>query len=213
MRDEKKARVDKNTESRMRNAERGGLLEKGSANRTAKNLKKMEKQRQLSRESERKRGIVAPAGVPVDMKGASAPAKRGKPSTQLALEATQVSTASLGRFDKMREGEPERRLDKTSGKKRKALVSDGGSSASKKKNGGMSVEADKSRDILSRVMNGSKEKERDVRKGKFAKGETAYDYEFSDGLGASTFKKKKVSSMLGVWFEIVICVFLVAGAY
>ena len=29
------------------------------------------------------------------------------------------------------------------------------------------------------------------RKGQFAKGETAYDYDFDDGLGPSTFHKKK----------------------
>jgi hypothetical protein len=41
-------------------------------------------------------------------------------------------------------------------------------------------------------MNGStKEKDRDVKKGRYAKGETAYDYDFDDGLGAGSFKKKK----------------------
>ena len=57
-------------------------------------------------------------------------------------------------------------------------------------------EAQKSADILHRVMNGSlsKEKERDVKKGKYARGETAYDYDYDDGLGAGSFKKKKVSA-------------------
>lgn len=193
LREEKKGRINKNTESRMRNAERSGLLEKGSANRMAKNLKKMDKQRQLSRDNEKQIGLVAPVGVPVDMIDSGdgrSNAKRGKPSIQLALKATQVSTASLGKFDKMREGEPERQLGKSSGKKRKQLVSDGSHS---KKKAAVSTEAQKSREILSKVMNGSKEKERDARKGKYAKGETAYDYEFDDGLGAGTFKKKKVS--------------------
>ena len=60
----------------------------------------------------------------------------------------------------------------------------------------MQSEAQKSADILHRVMNGSlsKEKERDVKKGKYARGETAYDYDYDDGLGAGSFKKKKVSS-------------------
>ncbi|KAL3775024.1 hypothetical protein HJC23_002691 [Cyclotella cryptica] len=196
LREEKKGRINKNTESRMRNAERSGLLEKGGANRMAKNLKKMEKKRQLSRENERQNGLVAPVGVPVDMiqsgEGENN-AKRGKPSIQHALKATQVSTASLGRFDKMREGEPERQLDKH-GKKRKQLVTDGSNA---KKKAAISIEAQKSREILSKVMNGSKEKEKDVRKGKYATGETAYDYEFDDGLGSGTFKKKKGRAGVG----------------
>ena len=40
-------------------------------------------------------------------------------------------------------------------------------------------------------MNGSKQKDCDVKKGKYAKGETAYDYDFDDGLGSGSFKKKK----------------------
>lgn len=164
----------------MKNAESAGLLEKGSANRMAKQLKKMEKQLVLSREQERKQGIVAPVGVPTDM---TKDGKRGKPSIQLALKATQVSTASLGKFDKMREGEPERKLEKLS-KKRKLLLE-------------KSAEQQKSRDILSKVMNGSKEKERDVKKGKYAHGETAYDYEFDDGLGSGSFRKKKGRAGVG----------------
>jgi len=185
LREEKKNRVGKNTVNRMKNAEQAGLLEKGSANRQLKQMKKMEKQRVLSREQERKQGIIAPVGVPVDM--ASKDGKRGKPSITLALQATQVSTASLGKFDKMREGEPERNLEKQQRlKKRKAATLLD-----------KSVEQQKSRSILDKVMNGSKEKEKDVRKGKYAKGETAYDYEFDDGLGAGSFRKKKGRAGVG----------------
>lgn len=162
----------------MKNAEHAGLLDKGSANKLTKQLQKTEKQRALSRQHEQSLGILAPAGVPVDMMK-STNGKRGKPSIALALKATQVSTASLGKFDKMREGEPERHLEKTA-KKRKLLEKSG--------------ELEKTRDILNKVMNGSKEKERDVRKGKYAKGETGYDYDFDDGLGAGSFRKKKVST-------------------
>jgi regulator of ribosome biosynthesis len=179
LRDEKKARIHKNTASRMKNAEHAGLLDKGSANKLTKQLQKTEKQRALSRQHEQSLGILAPAGVPVDMMK-STNGKRGKPSIALALKATQVSTASLGKFDKMREGEPERHLEKTA-KKRKLLDKSG--------------ELEKTRDILNKVMNGSKEKERDVRKGKYAKGETGYDYDFDDGLGAGSFRKKKVSPL------------------
>jgi regulator of ribosome biosynthesis len=188
LREEKKSRVSKNTESRMRNAERAGNLEKGSANRMLKNMKKQEKQKVLMRQKERERGLVAPVGVPVDLNsgGAEKRAQRGKPSTQLALKATQVSTASLGRFDKQIEGEPERQLKKNT-KKRKLDPSTTGNTNKKF----LQTEAQKSQDILSKVMNGSKQKDRDVKKGKYAKGETAYDYDFDDGLGAGSFKKKK----------------------
>ena len=55
-----------------------------------------------------------------------------------------------------------------------------------------SSEGQKSMKILNAVMNGGGvEKEKAIRKGKYAKGETAYDYEYDDGLGASSFKKKK----------------------
>ncbi len=175
----------------MRNAERAGLLEKGSANRHVKSLKKMEKQREVQREHERKNGLVAPVGVPTDL---TQGAKRGKPSTQLALRATQVSTASLGKFDKMREGEPERHLQKNVNRKKRKL--DEGSKGGNTDKKVLMTEAQKSQDILHRVMNGSKEKERDTKKGKYAKGETAYDYDYDDGLGAGSFRKKKVGSCL-----------------
>ena len=199
IRDERKERVGKNVESRMRNAERAGVLERGSANRLVKGNKRLEKQRDVSRERDGKGGgggggSTVPAGVPLDFKS---DAKRGKSLTQLALRATQVSTASLGKFDKLREGEPERKLSKVvhGNKKRKQsqLEGDGGGGTNKKF---MQSEAKKSVDILNKVMDGgssSKERERDVRKGRYAKGETAYDYEFDDGLGAGSFRKKKVS--------------------
>jgi len=169
----------------MRNAERSGQLTKGSANQMVKNQKRLEEQRELTRESERKNGITAPAGVPTDF---GTNQQRGKSSTQLALKATQTSTASLGKFDKMLEGEPERK--KLLVKKRKV---DGEGTNSRF----ISSEAEKSNAILSRVMNGSKEKERDVKRGRYAKGETGYDYDFNDGLGAGSFKKKKGRAGMG----------------
>jgi hypothetical protein len=187
----------------MRNAEHAGSLEKGSANKFAKNNDRLTKQRVIAKEKDRRRGLVAPVGIPVDMVKTSsssptAAKQRGKPSTQLALKATQVSTASLGRFDKQREGEPEKQFSKSiQGKKRKNLettaTSGGGGGTNKKF---LQSEAQKSVDILQRVMNGSlsKEKERDVKRGKYARGETAYDYDYDDGLGAGSFKKKKVSA-------------------
>ena len=55
-----------------------------------------------------------------------------------------------------------------------------------------STEADRSMKLLKAVVDGGgAEKERARKKGKLAKGETAYDYDFDDGLGPSTFRKKK----------------------
>ena len=196
LREEKKGRVTKNTEARMRNAEREGLLDKGTSNRHAKNLKKQDKQRELMRENERKHGLVAPVGVPVDMnvnkEKAGGTEMRGKPSLNLALRATQASTASLGKFDKMREGEPERQFQKNINSKKRKLMLDGSSRGGNTDKKVLLTEAQKGQDILQKVMNGSKEKEKDVKKGKYARGETAYDYDFDDGLGAGSFKKKKV---------------------
>ncbi len=46
--------------------------------------------------------------------------------------------------------------------------------------------------VLDAVMNeGGKERDLSTRKGILAKGETAYVYDFDDGLGPLTFKKKK----------------------
>ena len=46
--------------------------------------------------------------------------------------------------------------------------------------------------ILNAVMNGGMARQKAIQKGQLASGETAYDYEYNDGLGASTFRKKKV---------------------
>jgi hypothetical protein len=122
---------------------------------------------------------VRPAGLPIDLaKGL----KRGKELTKAALVATQRLTASLGKFDEMREGEPDRKKAKE-GKKRKF---EGATDSAVVNN-----EVTKNMKVLEKVMSGGKEKDRDIRKGKLAKGETGHDYDFDDGLGPSSFKKKK----------------------
>ena len=100
-----------------------------------------------------------------------------------ALSAVQKSTASLGKFDKMLEGEPERKRILTSPKKRKFQ--------NPTDKNVLKTEGQSSMKILDAVMKrGGVAKA--IRKGQLAKGETAYDFEFNDGLGASSFKKKKV---------------------
>jgi regulator of ribosome biosynthesis len=183
LRDAKKARVDKNIASRMKNEERAGNLAKGETNRV---IKGKEKAYKAGKEGGRMDNL--PAGVPVDLKDGNSAADstklRGKSSTISALTAVQRSTASLGKFDKMREGEPERKKTLTKMKKRKY------ESATDKKV--ISTEGEKSMKILKAVIDGGgAAKEKAIRKGQLARGETAYDYDYDDGLGASSFRKKK----------------------
>lgn len=185
MRDEKRSRVEKNTVNRMRNEEKAGNLPKGAANRTMKNV---EKNRKAGR-AERDANKPIPVGVPVDLKALKGSTeinslKRGRENTQKALLATQRSTASLGKFDAMRQGEPERKKTLAGLKKRRF------ESATDKKV--VATEADRGMKVLNAVINGGgKARDKAKRKGALAKGETAYDYEFNDGLGASSFRKKK----------------------
>ena len=182
IREAKRSRVDKNMESRMKNEERAGNLAKGATNRA---MKGREKAYTAGKEAGKKdvENTTLPVGVPVDMKE-SGGKLRGKSSTLAALTAVQRSTASLGKFDKMREGEPERKKTLSKMKKRKF------ESATDKKV--ISSEGETSMKILNAVMNGGGvAKEKAIRKGQLSKGETAYDYEYNDGLGASSFRKKK----------------------
>jgi regulator of ribosome biosynthesis len=186
-REAKRSRVDKNVEQHLRNEERSGGLAKGTSNRM---LKSMAASRKAGKQGG---GLDLPVGVPVDLKpggkkGNSDVAlgtesrQRGKTSTMAALLATQRSTASLGKFDKMREGEPERKKALAAAKKRKF------ESPTDKKV--MATEAERSLKLL-KSLSGGAAKEKDRKKGRLATGETAYDYDFDDGLGASTFRKKK----------------------
>ena len=181
-RDAKRMKLDKQLENTMRNRERSGLMSKGTTTRFMKNKKLAYEQGKDGH----KRGNTVPSGIPVDLRPGRAntdvtnPMKRGKQLTQLALKATQRSTASLGKFDKVREGEPEKKHPIRKRKfdpvvDRKVIQN----------------ESQKSMKVLERVMNGGKQKDKDVRKGKYATGETAYDYDYNDGLGPSSFKKKK----------------------
>lgn len=183
VRDAKRSRTEKNLENRMKNQERVGNLAKGTTNRV---LKGREKSRSAGKAGgNMDRDTVLPTGVPVDLKSDSGDVKlRGKASTSAALQAVQRSTASLGKFDKMREGEPERKKTLSKVKKRKF------ESPTDKKV--ITSEGEKSMKILGAVLNGGGvAKQKAIRKGQFAKGETAYDYEYNDGLDASSFKKKK----------------------
>ena len=101
-----------------------------------------------------------------------------------ALLATQRSTASLGKFDKMRQDEPERaKAFSKAAKKRKF------ESATDKTV--MAQESERSMKLLQSLGGGAVAKEKARKKGRLATGETAYDYDYEDGLGASTFRKKK----------------------
>lgn len=183
--------MDKNVEKRMRNVERSGGLSKGVAARTMKQINKTRESGRAGGENDK----TIPIGVPVDLKPsgrkgnsealASAVTKlRGKESTQAALRASQRSTASMGTFDQQREGEPERKARKIKKKSDKPVAA--------------KTELDQSMKVLKAIASGGGvEREKLKRKGKLAHGETAYDYEFNDGLGESTFKKKKGRAGMG----------------
>jgi hypothetical protein len=85
----------------------------------------------------------------------------------------------LGKFDKMLEGEPER---KAPIRKRKFDVATAPSTA---------MEVSKGMKVLQSVLNGGPKRDKAKRDGSLAKGETPYDYDFDDGLGPGSFKKKK----------------------
>jgi regulator of ribosome biosynthesis len=184
-REAKRTRVNKNTESRMRNEERAGNMSKGT---TTRSLKSKEKTREAGRAGGGAK--ILPSGVPVDLRSARggdeklSAAQRGKTSITAALAATQRSTASLGKFDKTREGEPEKKKAVTSVKKRKLETSTDRKVVATEGERGMKV-------LKSVIDGGGVAKEKMRKKGQLAKGETAYDYDFDDGLGASSFRKKK----------------------
>ena len=183
-RDAKKDRLEKNTLNRLRNAERSQLVDKGIARRT---IKAQKKAREMGREGGKLDTFTnTPAGLPIDMEKK----QRGKALTKAALLATQRSTASMGKFDKMREGEPERKKAMSGLKKRKF---ESGTSQNVVKS-----EAKRSIKVLNSVLNGSdRAKDRAIRRGDFSKGETAYDYDYNDGLGSSSYKKKKGRAGIG----------------
>jgi regulator of ribosome biosynthesis len=177
-REAKRARVEKNVEAKLRNQERAGAIPRGTATKVMKN-------RQISHESgkhtiKQEMSVMVPSGVPVDLKGK---VQRGKELTKAALAATQRSTASLGKFDKMLADEPERK----SGIRRRKFESSTSKTVTEK-------EAGRGMKILQNVLAGgagSSQYEKDRRSGKLARGETAYDYDYNDGLGDQGYKKKK----------------------
>eukprot|EP00934_Nitzschia_sp_Nitz4_P007587 Nitzschia sp. Nitz4//scaffold413_size9536//1760//3250//NITZ4_009094-RA/size9536-augustus-gene-0.18-mRNA-1//-1//CDS//3329551334//7577//frame0 len=195
IRDAKRARTERNMENRMKNEERAGNIAKGMTNKVLKGREKTRKEGKLGGNADRDN--VLPTGVPVDLtsgdgaqSGESTQKLRGKASTVSALEAVQRSTASLGKFDKMREGEPERKKTLSKLKKRKY---ESGTDTKV-----VNSESQKSMKILNAVINGGGvAKEKAIRKGQLAKGETAYDYDYNDGLDAANFKKKKGRAGMG----------------
>ena len=210
----KRAKTEKNVSQRLRNLERSGDLPGGTARRT---IKDRAEKRAVGIEGNRT-GNAVPAGIAIDLKdtaggrkalgqaaaaNAKAAAKaggnggkalqRGKELTMNALKMAARSTASLGKFDEMRSGEPARR--KTLEEKRKGakdLVVD--SSTGGGVNGGNGqTEKARSLKILQMVLTGSAKKDKAKKAGKagsLAKGETGYDYDYDDGKSAD-FKKKK----------------------
>lgn len=192
VRDSKRTRVDKNREQRMKNLERAGDLTKGSTNRLLKSALRTRNAGKVGGILDREN--ILPTGVPVDIGRAmdlkdkttsGRGLKRGKESTVKALLATQRSTASLGKFDKMREGEPERKKSEMKALKKRKV------SGNATDHSFITSEHERSMKLLKTVVEGGAKKEKDRKKGHLATGETAYDYDYDDGLGPSSFRKKK----------------------
>lgn len=147
---EKRARLEKNWKAQANNLKQGrGKQQVGTA-------------------------AIAPAGIPVELMNTSDPKakQRGKEGVKKTLEKVQFSTASMGKFDKMRDGESERKI---TGKRNKFLPLTGAENTEKER----SMTALKQ--VLGREENAGK-----------AKGVAHDDDEDGDGSG----KRKKVCRVL-----------------
>jgi regulator of ribosome biosynthesis len=184
-RDAKKDRVNKNEQNKMKNAEKAGDLDRGTTRRIMKAKAKDRADGRAGGRLDMKNFENVPSGIPMDM----ADKQRGKDKTKLALLATQRSTASMGKFDQMRDSEPERRKAMAGLKKRKF---ESGTSKEVVK-----TEAKKSMKVLENVITGGgRAKERAIRRGEHARGETGHDYDYNDG-GYAGYKKKKGRAGIG----------------
>jgi len=183
-RDAKKERVEKNVITRMRNEERAGNLNKGTTTRTMKAKKAT---RDNGREAGKKDLSIS---TPVLLEDNSPGQQLGKVLTKKTLVAAQTSTASLGKFDQMRDGEPERKKATLSGLKKRKFQQE---SIRKAAIG----EVKKNMKLLENVIAGGNAKEKSIRRGDAAKGETAYDFDYNDGLRPSTYKKNKGKAGIG----------------
>jgi len=181
-RDKKKARLEKNQIQQTKNLERAGVLEKGSGTRLGKDFAKKRDQTKTQQQLK----ASYPAGVPVDMSSVKASevktnAQRGAASTKRALELTRQSTASMGKFDKVKAGENVKKRSSEQKKDNKASIKSAINEGS---------EGDRSKKILSAVLSGSEKKLSYKRQGKdMAGGETAYDHDYEDGHNG--YRKKK----------------------
>ncbi|KAG7398014.1 Cysteine protease atg4c [Phytophthora boehmeriae] len=150
---EKRARVDKNLRAQANNLKQGrGKQLAGIAGRT-------------------------PTGIPVELMNTDdvKAKQRGKEGTTKTLEKVQFSTASMGKFDKMREGESER---KQKGKRNHFLPTTGAET----------TEKERSLNALKRVLG------REENAGK-NKGKTFDDEEDAEGGGKRKKKGKKLKNI------------------
>ena len=97
------------------------------------------------------------------------------------------STASMGKFDRLRPGE-----EKVKGRTAEE-VNRSRSKMSEVVEGGREKEGSRSLAVLDSVLRGSAKKEKLRKSGGMATGVTGHDYDFDDGLGGGKFRKKKHS--------------------
>jgi regulator of ribosome biosynthesis len=107
--------------------------------RVAKNT--VQRERNEERSDRRVNGIKS--GIPVDLPGSSKPMQKGKDGVRQALSLAQHSTASMGKFDVKRVGEPT--MHKQKGTRREKVSNDNTAS-------GLSAEKERSAKIIKHVI-------------------------------------------------------------
>jgi len=163
----KEAKSDENSNSRIIRSEHGNSLEDNSTKISLKDKLLLIKDDTM-------------AGIPVDLENTR---KRGAKSTMMTLLATQSSTASMGKYDQIRQNEPERQR-KNIGVKRK------NTNFSKRKD--VTIEIQENIKLLENLNPDTvKKKDTALRNASSSIYETGYVYNFNAHDNMPCYKKKK----------------------
>jgi regulator of ribosome biosynthesis len=196
-RDAKKAKVEKNQVNQTKNLERAGVLPKGSGKKLEKEQAAKRAGAKSQQTNEVEKAKQYPAGVPVDMKSVKASevknrAQRGIESTKKALQLTRQSTASMGKFDKVKAGEDIKKRSSEQKKDAKKSIKEAIGAAAK----GSDREVERGQKVLSQVMAGAAKKATFKKQSRdMAGGETAYDHDYDEGDNG--YRKKKGRAGMG----------------
>ena len=179
-REERRGKVEKNSLARARNMEVAGLVPKGTRRKMSSRFEEQKKTREGQ--------SAIPHGVPVDMHGK----KRGRDATRKALQASRISTASMGKFDKARDGE-----EAGGGKRKKTLEEVKNKKKELRENSKATSYRERGMKIAREVISGKTIENERKKRGDMRGGETGHDYDFDDGLGGGGYKKKKGRAAAG----------------